>query len=220
MTPFYTYLHCKPNGDPFYVGKGTRYRCNDFSHRNQHHKRIVAKYGRSNIGIFIFPCESESQAHADEIQQIAQLRLDGYELANICNGGEGASGAVRSTETRAKVAAANQDQKRPAWACKRMSESHIGQIPWNKGKKTSLEQCAKLVAAKQNITPETRAKMSASKKGKAPWNKGIPCTQERKDNQSAKMLGRKTGPFSEAHKQAISDGKKRATQKKPTDRSK
>lgn len=90
---FYTYLHCKPNGDPFYVGKGNGKRSHDFTcGRNQHHKNIVAKYGKENVGVFVFDCDSEAQALADEVQQIAQLREEGYELCNMTDGGEGASG--------------------------------------------------------------------------------------------------------------------------------
>lgn len=64
---FYTYLHCKPNGDPFYVGKGcdtgSGRRSHAFGQRTKHHKNVVAKYGRDNIKVFVFPCESEAQAH-------------------------------------------------------------------------------------------------------------------------------------------------------------
>jgi glutathione peroxidase-family protein len=35
---------------------------------------VVNKYGKEDIQVFLFPCESEEQAFADEIQQIAQLR--------------------------------------------------------------------------------------------------------------------------------------------------
>ena len=79
---YYTYLHCKPTGEPFYVGKGCNVggrRSHNFSQRSQHHKNIVAKYGKANIGIFVFNCDSEAQAFADEIQQIAQLRRDAQE---------------------------------------------------------------------------------------------------------------------------------------------
>lgn len=89
---FYTYLHCKPNGDPFYVGKGSGKRASNFYKRNAHHKAIVAKYGKSNIGVYVFCCDSEQEAFADEIHQIAQLRSEGLILANVTNGGDGVSG--------------------------------------------------------------------------------------------------------------------------------
>ena len=99
---FYTYLHCRPDGTPFYVGKGNNRfgkRSHEFRRRNQYHQHIVSKYGRENILIYIFPCESEEQAFADEAQQIAQLRQAGYSLCNLTDGGEGSSGRV-NTETR------------------------------------------------------------------------------------------------------------------------
>lgn len=122
LTQFYTYLHCKPNGEPFYVGKGFGKRCNQFSTRSNHHKNIVAKYGRENISVFIFPCENEQQAFSDEVQQIAQLRSDGYKLANITNGGEGVSGLTKpvSPEQRVKLSIAMMGNKR--WLGKKHSE--------------------------------------------------------------------------------------------------
>lgn len=100
---FYTYVHTKPDGTPFYVGKGCRStsdRATAFNRRSQYHKNIVAKYGRENIGVYVFLCDSERQAFDDEIHQIAQLRAEGYELANHSDGGEGPSGAKWSDEAR------------------------------------------------------------------------------------------------------------------------
>ena len=89
---FYTYLHCKPNGDPFYVGKGCKRRAYKFNKRNPHHSNLIKKYGVTNILIYIFNCDSEEQAFSDEIRQITQLRKEGYLLANKTDGGEGTSG--------------------------------------------------------------------------------------------------------------------------------
>jgi hypothetical protein len=38
MAQFYTYLHCKPDGTPFYVGKGSGKRSNFMYDRNPHHQ--------------------------------------------------------------------------------------------------------------------------------------------------------------------------------------
>jgi hypothetical protein len=104
MPTFYTYLHCKPDGIPFYVGKGTGIRGYQFHRsRNVHYKNIVAKYGSKNIKVFIFDCDSEAQALSDEIQQIAQLRNEGYKLCNLTNGGDGASGYRFTAEQRAAL---------------------------------------------------------------------------------------------------------------------
>lgn len=100
---FYTYLHCRPNGDPFYVGKGRGKRCFNFSRRNPHHKNIVAKYGAENIGVFVFECASERQAFDDEIHQIKQLRAEGFVLANITDGGDGVSGLSKKISDKQKA---------------------------------------------------------------------------------------------------------------------
>ena len=48
---FYVYLHKKPNGQIFYVGKGKGYRATQKSNRNAYWKRVVDKYGY-NVTIF------------------------------------------------------------------------------------------------------------------------------------------------------------------------
>ena len=157
MTQPYTYLHCKPNGDPFYVGKGTGNRALRIvdKKRNSHHKNIVKKCGSQNILVYVFHCESEDQALADEIQQIAQLRLEGYELANISNGGEGTVGMVFTAEHRANIGAASKNRipteqtrakLRAASAARKNKQPTLG-------KKLPPRSCS----------PETRAKISATK---------------------------------------------------------
>ena len=107
---YYTYLHCKPDGTPFYVGKGKGRRAiRVMQKRNPFHSCIVQKYGKDNIGVFIFPCASEEQALSDEIQQIAQLRREGYKLANFNDGGEG--NRNMPLEGRMKISAANTGNK-------------------------------------------------------------------------------------------------------------
>lgn len=104
LKQFYTYLHCKPDGTPFYVGKGCRNRSKlIYRKHNRHYDNIVAKYGKNNILIYVFPCDSEEQAFADEIQQIAQLRAAGYQLSNKTDGGEGISGFTFSQPMSARI---------------------------------------------------------------------------------------------------------------------
>lgn len=224
-TSFYTYLHCRPDGSPFYVGKGTGYRSRDLkSRRNRHYKSIIAKYGRENIGVYVFPCESEEQAFKDEIQQIAQLRRDGYELCNYTNGGEGSSGCVPSEATRAKLSAVQKGRKfsdehraklsaamtgkkrklRSAEHCAKMSAVL-------KGKPKSAEQCAKMSAAMMGKKPsaETRAKKSVAMTGKkhsietlakmSAAQLGKKHTAEARANMSAAGKGKKCKPFSAEH---------------------
>jgi hypothetical protein len=89
-------VHCRPSGEPFYVGKGHGSRGYDLTHwkriRNKHHRNIVAKYGKENILIYTRNCESENQAKVHEVWMIAWCRLQGYRLTNQTDGGEGTSG--------------------------------------------------------------------------------------------------------------------------------
>jgi len=166
MKQFYTYLHCKPNGDPFYVGKGCGVRSHDFHGRNQHHKRIVAKHGKENIEVLVFSRESEQASFDDEIKWIQVLREAGHELANLCDGGEGSSGALRSPETRAKMSKAQKGKSRSAESCKKQSVRMTG-------KKRSIDFINKISAIQKGNkralghkqTQEHRDKLAISKLG-------------------------------------------------------
>ena len=195
MKQFYTYLHCKPNGNPFYVGKGSGNRGYSLTGgRNQYYKRIIAKYGKENIGVFIFPCIDEEQAFADEIQQIFQLRREGYELCNNTNGGEGVSGYVWHQD---KISIRNEKAKITRMRRRALNKSappsntifHKGYVPdfgQGKGYKKNPESIAKRSATRKlnrlerefnlliwsspyvrpPISDETRKKMSLSHSGK------------------------------------------------------
>lgn len=88
------YLHKRPDGSVFYIGKGRLHRAYDFaaSRRTLWHRNIVAKYGRKSIGVEVIACSDEEQAFAKEREQIALAREKGESLANLTNGGEGAAG--------------------------------------------------------------------------------------------------------------------------------
>jgi len=66
--------------------------------------------------------------------------------------------------------------------CKKLKESHLGQIPWNKGRKHSDETKEKISESLKGKSTwnkgrkhsdETKEKMSLAHKGKDPWNKGL-----------------------------------------------
>ena len=93
---WYVYLHSRPDGEVFYVGKGRRKRAYDFapSRRTKYHRNVVNKHGRAKIGVKLIPCSSEIEAHMLEKVHISMWRLNGARLANLTDGGEGVSGRV------------------------------------------------------------------------------------------------------------------------------
>ena len=79
------------------------------------------------------------------------------------------------------------DRKHTKEECKKMSDSHLGQISWNKGKKMSEESCKKMSEAKKGIIPwnkgkemndEYKKKCSRGRLGKPPWNKNKKMSEE------------------------------------------
>jgi hypothetical protein len=185
MREFYVYLHCLPNGIPFYVGKGSGNRARSFiKNRNLHYRNTVKKYGTENIQVIILPCKSEEQAFDREKTYIASLKAQGVRLVNLTEGGDGPSGFSHNQITRAKISATHKGRK--------FSEEHRMKIGAAlRGKKRpprSAEWTQKLIAARAwyRITPETRAKLSQSSKG----------------NKNA--LGLKRGPMPEEQRKKIS----------------
>lgn len=100
----FAYIHCKPDGTPFYVGKGALRRARYFGERNLHHKNIVAKYGKENLLYGVMECSDDATAYLLEMGLIKCLRRSSIELTNYTAGGDG--GRSPTLETRAKLSAA------------------------------------------------------------------------------------------------------------------
>lgn len=107
-TPRFAYVHCKPDGTVFYVGKGALRRVKNLRERNEYHRRVVAKYGKNNILIGMLECSSEQIAFDLERGLIKCLKRQGVSLANCTDGGEG--GSNPRPETRAKLSAAAKER--------------------------------------------------------------------------------------------------------------
>jgi predicted GIY-YIG superfamily endonuclease len=143
MGKFYTYLiTAKIKGILwYYVGKTF-----DLKDRWAHHKwagttedekypsylhRKMYKYGfelfkMTVIGEF----NSEKEAFNSEIQWIARLKANKTRYPkgqgmNLTDGGEGASGAIVTAETRLKLSIANKGQKRSPEICKKFSQIQL-----------------------------------------------------------------------------------------------
>lgn len=114
---FYVYVLSRPNGQPFYVGKGQRRRMYDHSREAQsghdcYKCRVIRKIwsaGGEITACIVFATDNEAEALTHEIELIALYGRD--TLANLTDGGEGMSGNIRPPETRAKIAATMKQQR-------------------------------------------------------------------------------------------------------------
>lgn len=115
----------------------------------------------------------------------------------------------------------------------RLSKSHLGQIPWNKGKSQSEETKQKISDSLKGrkkpprsksysekmskihkgkiISEEHKKRISEANKGKAAWNKGIPCSEEKKQKLRENHRGgpKKGHGVSEETRKKISESLKR-----------
>jgi hypothetical protein len=148
---YYTYAYLREDGTPYYIGKG---KC----------KRLYTK-SRNDIKppkdkcriIFLKQNLTEQEAFKHEIYMIAvfgRKDLGTGILHNRTDGGDGASGAIISEETRRKISDAL------------------------KGRLISDETKRKISEANKNPSEETRKNKSEAQKGKIPWIKGKKHSQE------------------------------------------
>jgi group I intron endonuclease len=199
IVTYYAYIHRKPNGIPFYVGKGTLRRANSLKQRNPYYLATVKKYGVENIVVNSFECNSEEDAFELEMFLIECLKESGIKLTNCTNGGEGASGYVHSEEVRAKMSAISK---------RRIYKPH------------SIETIAKIKESNKGKvrSAETRARISMAVKGRI----CKPFSEERKANMSiaakkrgvseacraAAIMKKRGSVLSEEHKAKMANGLK------------
>ncbi len=159
MATDYTYVHARPDGSIFYVGKGrgNRYRVNQ--KRNAHHQRITNKYGVDNILVGKIDCTSHAIALDLEIGIIKCLKRMGVKLANQTLGGEGALGRVILDSTREKRREIFLGRKRPNHAEIMKAKGH-----WAKENNPGFGKGAKQAGAKNHMA---RAVIGVSKLGEA-----------------------------------------------------
>lgn len=160
---FYTYIWRDAAGVPFYVGKGKGKRAYDTTTRSAEFKEVHARGGCTVEIADWFIHESQAHAHEVELIGLHGRRVFGGTLVNKTEGGEGAAGAVRSAETRAKI-----------------SSAHVGKV-------ISAETRAKMIGNTNMLGKvhgaETRAKIGAAHRGRQK-------SEEQRSKQSAAMRGR------------------------------
>ena len=209
--PSYAYLHCRPDGTPFYVGKGTANRVTRTHARNKHYGHITTKYGRGNILIGSLECSSDAIAFELEKGLIKCFRRMGVELANYNDGGEGfKQGNIPwnkgktdcfNDEARAKISASAKEQMNSPESKARNTAIHSGNT-YRKGSTHTSETIEKIRLSKigTKVSDATKAKMSLAHsgisqpniKGRVWVNNGEETKMVYKDNiPSGFKLGRK-----------------------------
>ena len=200
---FYTYAYLREDKTPYYIGKGTGDRIYSTNRRNNPPK------DKSRI-IFLKQNLTEEEAFRHEIYMIAvfgRKDLGTGILHNLTDGGDGASGAIKSEKTRKKLSEANKGKNNPNYGKslseetkRKMSEVHKGKNNPNYGK---------------SLSEETRRKMSEAHKGKthseehkrknSEAHKGKTHSEETKKKLSEANIGK---TLSEEHKRKMSEVQK------------
>jgi len=184
----FAYVHCKPDGTPFYVGKGALKRAKYLGERNAHHRSTVEKYGRANILIGMLPCSDDEIAYSLEKGLIKRLRIMGVRLSNLTEGGDGGNNPEPETRIRLSKAA---KKRGVSEACREAC------IKAKRGKPLSEEQKLKISRAHKGKTFSEQHRLnislSAKSRGMSPevmkkaWeaNRGRVKTEDEKARQAA-----------------------------------
>ena len=145
----YLYRHIRlDKNEPFYVGIGSddKYkRAKTKQKRNDHWHNIVAKTNyRVDILLDDLTWQEACDKEVEFIKLYGRANLKKGILCNLTDGGDGQVGFVFSKESK-----------------DRMSESHKGQVAWNKDKTGvfSDETLKKMSESHKNISEETRNRM-------------------------------------------------------------
>jgi len=129
LNSYYTYAYLREDRTPYYIGKGSGKRI--YSKQ----RGINAPKDKSRI-IFLKKNLTEAEAFKHEVYMIAiygRKDLGTGILRNLTNGGEGASGHVKSEEAKKKISEANTGKIRTEGAKEKMSKAKIGKKPHNLG---------------------------------------------------------------------------------------
>jgi hypothetical protein len=154
---YYVYSYLREDYSPYYIGKGSGKRA-----YTKGPKEVKPPRDKSRVRIIKTDLTEEEAFLLEKLYILMFGRIDlgtGI-LRNKSDGGDGASGAIRSEETREKLRQANLGRQRPQWVYDKIAAS-------NTGKKLSAETKAKMSAVRRGrtCTEEHKRKVSEAKKG-------------------------------------------------------
>lgn len=150
---YYVYILKRPDGTPFYVGKGKGKRWKEHEKRalnksaanNPHCRNVICKILREGGRVYadLYLLVEESLAFIAERFMIADLRKT-YKLTNITDGGEGPFGHKHTRKTKRLISLKKKGQKlgpMPLWLREKIGRAHLG-------KKASVSARRKMSLAK------------------------------------------------------------------------
>lgn len=113
---YYTYIHATPDGEVFYVGKGTGRRVYEMSSRSWIWRERFNQLDGITMKI-VSRFENEADAFKHEMQLVKYYKDKGCDLVNLTEGGQGAIGYYQSPITRAKRSAIIRGYKHKQITC-------------------------------------------------------------------------------------------------------
>jgi len=154
---YYFYSYLREDYSPYYIGKGSGKRA-----YTKGPKKVKPPRDKSRVKIIKADLTEEEAFLLEKLYILMFGRIDlgtGI-LRNRSDGGDGASGAIRSDETRKKLRQANLGKKRPKEVGEKISKALFG-------RKLSEEMKAKLRESLKGrtCTEEHKREVSEAKKG-------------------------------------------------------
>lgn len=196
MNNFYVYQYLREDGTPYYIGKG--------KNKRAYVNNRTIKKPIDPLRIKIVQDQlTENEAFNLEIKLIAQYGrkdIGTGVLRNLTNGGEGVSGRINSKNSIKKRVDANTGKKRTPEQKERMRQAQLARKERTEEEKIAIAEKISQARKGKGTAPksaEHKQKLSAIFKGKSNGAR----TEETKQKMRK--------PKSEAHKKAISDGRKK-----------
>lgn|SRR5574337_23712 len=206
MSSCFAYLHCRPTGVPFYVGKGTKGRAEHIGgQRNSHYINTVNYHGEDNILVGKIECSSEEIALELEKGLIKCLKRMNIGLTNKTDGGEGVSGLAHTDQTKQKMSESHKGMKYSDSHCQAIREALL-----KKGHKPSQAAIDKGNDARRGkpLSDEHRAKLSALRSGEGNPRFGKMLDEETKAKIAKSLTGKKLSVATKAKMQAAHQTRK------------